>query len=48
MVGDCDALYVLVGDQWLGVERGSSVGVYDLKVDLDALDALLEGQQARC
>jgi peptidoglycan/LPS O-acetylase OafA/YrhL len=46
VVGDCDALYVLVGDQWLGVERGASVGVYDLRVDLAALDALPEGQRA--
>jgi peptidoglycan/LPS O-acetylase OafA/YrhL len=46
VVGDCDALYVLVGEQWLGVERGPSVGVYDLRVDLDALDELPAGQRA--
>ncbi|HEV7762628.1 MAG TPA: acyltransferase [Acidimicrobiales bacterium] len=46
VVGDCDALYVRVGEQWLGVERGPSVGVYDLQVDLDALDSLAEGQRA--
>jgi peptidoglycan/LPS O-acetylase OafA/YrhL len=46
VVGECDALYVRVGEQWLGVERGPSVGVYDLRVDLDALDGLPEGQRA--
>jgi hypothetical protein len=46
VVGECDALYVRVGDQWLGVERGPSVGVYDITVDLDALDTLAEGERA--
>jgi peptidoglycan/LPS O-acetylase OafA/YrhL len=46
VVGDCDALYVRVGDNWLGVERGPSVGVYDLRVDLHALVDLPDGQRA--
>jgi hypothetical protein len=37
VVGDCDGMYVRVGDQWLGVERGPGVGVHDLRVDLDRL-----------
>ncbi|HEY8526975.1 MAG TPA: hypothetical protein VIL48_18530 [Acidimicrobiales bacterium] len=37
IVGDCDGMYVRVGDQWLGVERGPRVGVHELRVDLDRL-----------
>jgi hypothetical protein len=46
VVGDCDALYVRVGENWLGVERGPSVGVYDLRVDLDALAEVPDGRRA--
>ncbi|HEX6236845.1 MAG TPA: hypothetical protein VFZ68_06610 [Acidimicrobiales bacterium] len=37
IVGDCQAMYVRVGRDWKGVERGPAVGVHDLEVDLDAL-----------
>jgi hypothetical protein len=36
-VGDCDGLYIGMRDQWLAVERGPGVGVFDLRVDLDDL-----------
>lgn len=37
IIGECDGMYVRVGKEWQGVERGPDVGVYDLEVDLDAL-----------
>lgn len=37
IVGDCEGMYVRVGSEWKGVERGPAVGVHDLEVDLDAL-----------
>ena len=37
VVGDCGGLYVGVRDRWLGVERGPDVGVYEVRLDVDAL-----------
>lgn len=37
VVGDCDGLYMGVRDDWLSVQRGPAVGVYDLRVDVDRL-----------
>jgi hypothetical protein len=46
VVGDCLGLYTRVGDVWYGVDRGPGVGVYELRVDLDALDDLGVGRRA--
>ena len=35
--GDCDGVYVRVGDEWRGVSRGPGAGVHEVRVDLDAL-----------
>jgi stage V sporulation protein SpoVS len=37
VAGDCLGMYVRVGERWYGVSRGPGVGVWDLRVDLDAL-----------
>jgi hypothetical protein len=46
VVGDCLGFYTRVGDVWYGVDRGPGVGVYELRVDLDALDDLRLGRRA--
>jgi hypothetical protein len=46
VAGDCDGLYVRVGDDWRGVSRGPGAGVFDLRVDLDALGSLPVGHRA--
>jgi hypothetical protein len=40
VVGDCDGVYVRVGGGWVPAERGPGVDVFDITVDLDALDRL--------
>jgi hypothetical protein len=35
IVGQCSGLYLHRNDDWIGVERGPDVGVYDIVVDLD-------------
>ncbi len=37
VVGDCDGLYLGVGDEWHAIERGPGAGVYEVEVDLDRL-----------
>jgi hypothetical protein len=37
VVGDCDGLYVGMGERWRAVERGPGVGVHDFSVDVDWL-----------
>lgn len=44
--GECDGLYVRVGDEWKGVSRGPGAGVHDVRVDLDALADLPEWRRA--
>ncbi|HKH05814.1 MAG TPA: hypothetical protein VKA65_11665 [Acidimicrobiales bacterium] len=37
IIGQCSGLYLHRNDDWIGVERGPDVGVYDIVVDLDDL-----------
>lgn len=46
VLGDCLGVYVRVGKDWYGVDRGPAAGVYEMRVDLDALDGLPPGQRA--
>jgi hypothetical protein len=46
VVGDCLGLYVRVGDTWRAVDRGPGAGVFDIRVDLDALATLPPGERA--
>ena len=46
VAGECDGLYVRVGDDWRGVSRGPGAGVFDLRVDVDALDGVPVGHRA--
>jgi hypothetical protein len=46
VLGDCDGLYLRVGDDWRGVARGPAAGLYDLRVDTDALRELAPGERA--
>lgn len=46
VAGECDGLYVRVGDDWRGVSRGPGAGVFDLRVDVDALGGVPVGHRA--
>jgi hypothetical protein len=46
IVGDCDALYLRVDERWVPVERGEAAGVHEVRVDLDELGLVPDGDRA--
>jgi hypothetical protein len=46
VVGECDALYLRVEDRWVPVERGDAAGVHEVRVDLDGLGRVPDGDRA--
>jgi hypothetical protein len=46
IVGECDALYLRVDERWVPVERGEAAGIHEVRVDLDGLGRVPDGDRA--